>query len=316
MTKFWLEKGVSGICLKPPEVYMEDPQLRHEEIAHWIHNIVLISGDRTSLKYTMKYYGKENYNVVHFPLNFLLTSVTPFPSSKILYNLIKDWFRKIPARGIANWQAENHYDVERIGSRLNAEYMDIMMILVMTLPGVVSIYYGQEIGMMNTKLRPDQIRDTRWHDSGRSPMQEKFQWGCSSNSKFWLPVNSDYYKMNVETQKKQRYSRYKLCSILSSYRRTNTLKDGNFKPYLISPWIFAFTSYNDGKKSIILVIINTGSESEMLHLHTSIPHLPPYLKVIAASMNAGYERGTKIYTNPKFLQSFIMRPSSALVLVK
>lgn len=77
--------------------------------------------------------------------------------------------------------------MKRIGSRLNAEYMDIMLILVMTLPGVASIYYGQEIGMMNTKLRSDQIRDKRWHDSGRSPMQ----WDDSMNAGDANSIRSD-----------------------------------------------------------------------------------------------------------------------------
>lgn len=40
-----------------------------------------------------------------------------------------------------------------------------------------------------------------------------------------------------------------------------------------------------------IVIINFGSEEEMVHLPTGIPNLPTYLKVMAASLNAGYSPG-------------------------
>lgn len=39
MTKFWLSKGVSGLCLETSAVYMEDPQFRNEQVAHWMHNV-------------------------------------------------------------------------------------------------------------------------------------------------------------------------------------------------------------------------------------------------------------------------------------
>ncbi|KAK7585954.1 hypothetical protein V9T40_000133 [Parthenolecanium corni] len=249
-------------------------------------------------------------------------------------------------------QAENH-DNFRVGNRLSVEFMDIMVITILTLPGVACIYYGQEIGMVDHNVRPDQIRDP--NNDGHNPPTTRdlerlpMQWDDSLNAGFtskavpWLPVNPDFWRVNVKAQKNQPNSRYNLYKTLSKLRQTQTLKYGNFKSYLVSSWVYAFsrslsgepkiitilnlgtetelfhlhhsipnlppfvkvlaaslnayykpgqnTDYNDAKQSIILVIINTGSESEMLHLHTSIPHLPPYLKVIAASMSAGYELG-------------------------
>lgn len=50
--------------------------------------------------------------------------------------------------------------------------------MVMTLPGVACIYYGQEIGMTDSRVRPDQIHDFIGRDPARAPMQ----WDDSMNA--------------------------------------------------------------------------------------------------------------------------------------
>lgn len=59
-----------------------------------------------------------------------------------------------------------------------------MVITMMTLPGIVCIYYGQEIGMMDYKVRPDQIRDPQLHeiDHIRDPERLPMQWDDSINA--------------------------------------------------------------------------------------------------------------------------------------
>lgn len=67
-----------------------------------------------------------------------------------------------------------------MNSKTSKEHATIILMNVMMLPGVVYLYYGQEIGMMNGLVRFDQIQDhlggsekkkfiTR--DYERSPMQ-------------------------------------------------------------------------------------------------------------------------------------------------
>lgn len=83
-----------------------------------------------------------------------------------------------------NFQAETH-DRYRIGARYVREYRHIINFLIMMLPGVVCLYYGQEIGMVNGPVRPDQIKDPhiveepgRQRDCIRTPMQ----WDDSMNA--------------------------------------------------------------------------------------------------------------------------------------
>lgn len=51
----------------------------------------------------------------------------------------------------------------------------------MMLPGTVCVYYGQEIGMLNGFITPDQIRDYSGN-GGRDPARLIMQWDDSSSA--------------------------------------------------------------------------------------------------------------------------------------
>lgn len=57
--------------------------------------------------------------------------------------------------------------------------MDIMITLMLMLPGVPCIYYGQEIGMMDNTIRSDQLRDLF---VGRDPERLPMQWDDTLNA--------------------------------------------------------------------------------------------------------------------------------------
>lgn len=61
-----------------------------------------------------------------------------------------------------------------------------MTVLVMMLPGVACLYYGQEIGMINGPIRPDQVHDP-FHDGTdlkrpRDPSRTPMQWDDTLNA--------------------------------------------------------------------------------------------------------------------------------------
>lgn len=61
-----------------------------------------------------------------------------------------------------------------------------MTITIMMLPGVACIYYGQEIGMLDNDVRPDQIRDP--YNNGDREMSRRdrerlpMQWDNTMNA--------------------------------------------------------------------------------------------------------------------------------------
>jgi alpha-glucosidase len=84
------------------------------------------------------------------------------------------------------------------------------------------MYYGDEIGM-TTAPRPSE--PTRGRDSERTPMQ----WTPGKNAGFsnadstWLPAESNYTTVNVETEEKDPNSLLHWHSALIALRRTNPL---------------------------------------------------------------------------------------------
>lgn len=56
------------------------------------------------MKHLMMYFGKKDYNIVHFPFNYDFVMWKTFPSPRIMDRDIKKWLRNIPKHGVANWQ--------------------------------------------------------------------------------------------------------------------------------------------------------------------------------------------------------------------
>ena len=67
--------------------------------------------------------------------------------------------------------------------------------------------------------------------------------GFSTNISTYLPPNTDYFERNVKFQKSEKRSHYNVFKDLSSLRRTNILKFGDFKQNIPSELIYTMTRY-------------------------------------------------------------------------
>ena len=65
--------------------------------------------------------------------------------------------------------------------------------------------------------------------------------GFSNNHKTILPLTPNYWRINVKNQKEQKFSTYHMFKKMINLRKTDTIKYGDFKSYVISNWVFAFT---------------------------------------------------------------------------
>ncbi|VVC33480.1 Glycoside hydrolase superfamily,Glycosyl hydrolase, family 13, catalytic domain [Cinara cedri] len=216
-------------------------------------NSVLIATESyTSINTLMQYYGNITNPGAQIPFNFQLLGMDRNNLLEQTEQGIKKWIENIPENMVPNWVIENH-DLFRMSFYYGAEFIQLFTVLKLALPGVDVTYYGSEIGMDNTYMRPDQIKDiyslklyksfgiaglTR--DVSRSPMQ----WDDSINAGFtdaklpWLPVNPNYYHLNVEAQKKIPTSHYNVYKKMSQLRKTDTLKYGDLQTYNISKSIY------------------------------------------------------------------------------
>nr|KAF6308458.1 solute carrier family 3 member 1 [Myotis myotis] len=150
-----------------------------------------------SIDRTMMYYGLPFIQEADFPFNDYLTRLDS-PSGNSVFEVVTSWMEHLPEGKWPNWMIGGP-DNARLTSRLGKEYVNIMNMLVFTLPGTPITYYGEEIGMGNilaTNLNESYNVDTLL---SKSPMQ----WDNSSNAGFsegnhtWLPTSTDYYTVNV-----------------------------------------------------------------------------------------------------------------------
>ncbi len=102
-------------------------------------------------------------------------------------------------------------------------------VMLLTLPGMSFIYYGEEIGMRNVDIPPEYVQDPAakgdpLRSIGRDPERTPMQWTAGKHSGFsdgdstWLPLAPDYDQNNVEAQADDPKS------FLTLYRRLGQLR--------------------------------------------------------------------------------------------
>lgn len=136
-----------------------------------------------------------------------------------------------------------NHDQWRMVSRYgNSEKARLAALLQMTLPGLPTLYYGDELGMPNTPIAHDEIRDLSAFSSGddsvsrdpeRSPMQwEKSVYGGFSDVKPWLPLGKNISVYNVESQLHEPDSFLSLYRRLLRFRsRHDIMRNGSYETF-------------------------------------------------------------------------------------
>nr|BAN20382.1 alpha-amylase [Riptortus pedestris] len=243
------------------------------------------------------------------PFNFFMVNGLYMDSNAAtLKDIVTNYMNNIPQGRWPNWVIENH-DNTRAGSRMGAEMIDAMNMLILLLPGSSVVYQGEEIGMVDTHVRSYQILDCCGRDPERTPMQ----WNSDRNAGFskanrtWLPVNTDYWKTNVNAQSYVKNSHLNTFRKLVELRKT-LISSTELETATIGDWVFVFKRENKGQ--VYIIMINLNNREELAVLDGSLKDLPASLTVYIPSDNAAYTTGTSIKTsNPIHL-----RPRSGLVL--
>ncbi|CAI6366757.1 unnamed protein product [Macrosiphum euphorbiae] len=271
----------------------------------------------------MQYYGNSTKPGANVPFNLgLVRNVDKRNIIASIDTIVKNWLDNMPENQAANWAMENH-DNPRTPTKFSPEMVPLFTALKLSLPGIEITYYGSEIGMENTYVRPDQSQDPnneggmmsdRSRDDERCPMQ----WDSSINAGFtkgkpWLPVNPNYYKLNVESQKKIPNSNYNFYKKMSQLRKTDTLKYGDLHTYNITKSIYILKRSLLERESYI-VVMNFGSETETVILSNIMKSPTEELYVYLGSENSAYNTGSIVSTVPSTGNPVVLRPQSVVVL--
>ncbi|MDE2229605.1 MAG: alpha-glucosidase [Alphaproteobacteria bacterium] len=127
------------------------------------------------------------------------------------------------------WAFSNH-DVERVTTRWNpagrvpAAFATLQMAMLLTLPGSVCLYQGEELGLPNGRVAADEMRDPYGLTfypaiSGRDGARTPMPWqaaapnaGFSSCNRTWLPADPAHAEFAVDRQEAD------ATSTLAAYR--------------------------------------------------------------------------------------------------
>ncbi|HSH06001.1 MAG TPA: alpha-amylase family glycosyl hydrolase [Anaerolineae bacterium] len=306
--RFWLDRGVDGFrvdaitCLMKDEQFRDNPpvtpgtywaQWGHElEPRHTQHHpdtyqkiremrrvfdeyedrVHIGETSTPTYKDLLPYYGQP-LDGYHIPFNF--TTLRASWNAADMRALIEDYYAVLPAGGWPNFVFGNH-DVHRLATRYGHENHRSVGMLLLTVWGIPTIYYGDEIGMADVPIPVDQRIDP-WginkpdSDLGRDPERTPMQWDASPNAGFtdgqpWLPLADNYQQVNVETQLADDKSTLNFYKQLLKLRQAYpALHNGSFTFVdSLAPDVLAYRREAEGQN--LLVCLNFSAEERNLDL--------------------------------------------------
>ncbi len=116
---------------------------------------VLIGEVYLPVERLVAYYGRDLAGA-NLPFNFSLIE-TPW-QPRAVAQAIERYEAALPPGAWPNWVLGNH-DRPRLASRIGTEQARLAAVLLLTLRGTPTLYYGDEVGMPQVAIAPDHVRD-------------------------------------------------------------------------------------------------------------------------------------------------------------
>jgi alpha-glucosidase len=232
---------------------------------------VLIGEIYLPIRRLVTYYGTSG-DGAHLPFNFQLITL-PWNAGQIAA-AISEYEGALPTDGWPNWVLGNH-DQPRVASRIGLSQARVAAVLLLTLRGTPTLYYGDELGMRDAVICPEDMRDPQGKNIGisRDPARTPMQWsegryaGFSSREP-WLPLGHDYQYCNVERQSREHDSMLGLYQRLIALRRKEpALSIGSYRPIVTEGDVLAFLREAEAG-SRFLIALNLGPRPGLLSLES------------------------------------------------
>lgn len=297
--RFWLARGVDGFRLDVCWLLIKDERFRsdplnpdyqdgqpdfrkvlplysadrpeiHEIMAEMRNVAEEFSEDRVLIgeiylppEKLVTYYGADGRGL-HLPFNFNLMW-QPWNAAALL-TYIERYESTLPASGTLpqggwpSWVLGNH-DQKRIASRVGQAQARVAMLILLTLRGTPTLYYGDELGLENVDIPPGKGQDPFGHahpDQGRDPVRTPLPWCPDAGAGFtrrepWLPIGADNATRSVEAQRGDPDSMLNLTRDLLALRRAEpALSIGTWRPVAIDGEALAYAREAEGRRFVIV----------------------------------------------------------------
>lgn len=217
------------------------------------------------------YYGASGKGA-HLPFNFQLIGL-PWKARDIAA-AVERYEALLPSYAWPNWVLGNH-DKSRIATRAGAAQARVAAMLLLTLRGTPTLYYGDEIGMHDVPIPADRVQDPFEKNVpglglGRDPERTPMQWTGERGAGFtsggpWLPIAADYQTTNVAVEKTTPTSLLSLYRRLIELRRGEpALSVGEFAPLPAEGDLIAYVRKAGERR--LLIVLNLGSHPQEFNI--------------------------------------------------
>jgi alpha-glucosidase len=226
---------------------------------------VLIGEIYLPVERLVAYYGQD-LSGAHLPFNFALLSA-PW-NARGIEKIIAEYESALPSGAWPNWVLGNH-DRPRVASRVGQDQAPVAAMLLLTLRGTPTLYYGDEIGMHQVAIAPDQVRDPFEKNVpgigvGRDGCRTPMQWDATphagfSSSEPWLPLPDDYVHENAASLAADKTSILSLYRALIKLRKqTPALVSGAYVPITAQGELLLYRRQDDDGS--MLIALNLGND--------------------------------------------------------
>lgn len=303
--RFWLRRGVDGFRVDVLYHVMKDAQFRDNpinpayregidseanrflpvhtadlpevlgivtamrEVVDEFPERVLIGELYLPLDRIVAYYG-EKLDGANLPFNFLLIGA-PW-NARYIASLVERYEAALPHGGWPNWVLGNH-DKPRIASRVGDVQARVAAVLLLTLRGTPTMYYGDEIGMHDVPIAPGQVRDPFEINEpgkglGRDPQRTPMRWFPREGAGFtrgipWLPVGDHVATCNVASEAEDHASLLSLYKTLLQLRRdSRALNVGSFRLLAVDDSVMVYERC-DGDERYVMALNFTDADSKL-----------------------------------------------------
>ncbi|HXO99082.1 MAG TPA: alpha-amylase family glycosyl hydrolase [Luteibacter sp.] len=227
---------------------------------------VLIGELYLPLERIVAYYG-ERLDGANLPFNFLLIGA-PW-NARFIADLAQRYEAALPVGGWPNWVLGNH-DKPRIASRVGDAQARVAAVLLLTLRGTPTMYYGDEIGMHDVPIPFAEVRDPFERNEpgkglGRDPQRTPMRWYPREGAGFtrgipWLRMGDDVATRNVATQSDDPDSLLSLYkSLLRLRRQSEALSRGDFRLLAVDDSVMVYERRTASE--CYVVALNFGDQS-------------------------------------------------------
>ena len=301
--RFWMDRGVDGFRVDVAQYVMKDPELRdnpeardeglfiHRSLGAYDEQVHLYDTNHPDVHEVYRemravlddyddperigigeihlfdwprwtaFYG-DDLDEFHLPFNFHLLGVEW--NAQAVERVVNSLEAALPEGAWPNYVLGNH-DEPRMATRLGEENTRLAAMLLLTLRGTPTLYYGDELGLPEVDVPPEKRLDLQAEglekqqnrDGCRTPMP----WTDGPSAGFsdadpedlWLPLGETHRARSVDRQVDDPDALLTLYQRLLALRRESpALEVGTYTPITTSPEdVFTFQRMHDNDRLVV-----------------------------------------------------------------